>query len=101
MPLRKKGKLPYPKAALLSRNYVDYSGQAKTLEIKTGSIAAGDRILIVDEWTETGRTLRCSMDLLKELGCTVVGLATIGINDGEGTREWIDTGFIQYIGKDI
>lgn len=101
IPLRKKDKLPYPKEALVSRNYIDYSGKEKAFEIKKEFVTAGNRILIVDEWVETGASLHCSMSLLKQLGCIIIGLATIGIDYCEGTKEWIDSGFIKFIGMNI
>ena len=101
IPLRKADKLPYPKEMLFSQKYVDYSDKEKTLEIRKGHVTVDDRILIVDEWVETGVSLHCCISLLEKLGCIIVGLATIGIDYREGTKNWIDTGFIQYIGKNI
>ena len=99
VPLRKIDKLPYPKDVLVSQSYFDYSDTAKALELKESYINAGDRILIVDEWVETGISMRCCMNLLQKLGCTVVGLATIGIDYREETKDWIDNGFVTFIGK--
>jgi len=101
IPLRKIDKLPYPKEVLISQKYVDYSDKEKALEIRKGYVTAGDRILIVDEWVETGVSLHCCINLLEKLGCTIVGLATIGIDYRESTKDWIDTDFIRYIGKNI
>ncbi|MDR0287305.1 MAG: adenine phosphoribosyltransferase [Clostridiales bacterium] len=101
IPMRKIDKLPYPKDELISQNYVDYSGKEKILEIKKDYVTAGDRVLIVDEWVETGVSMRCCVNLLEKLGCIIVGLATIGLNYCKGTKDWIDMGMIQYIGKNI
>ena len=101
VPLRKIDKLPYPKDILISQNYVDYAEIRKALEIKSNSVSAGDRILIADEWVETGESMQCCKNLLEKLGCDVVGLATVGIDYREATKDWIDTGFVRYIGKNI
>jgi len=101
IPLRKIDKLPYPKEILISQNYITHPDKDKALEIKKGYLTAGDKILIVDEWVETGVSLHCCINLLEKLGCSIVGLATIGIDCREETKDWIDTGFIRYIGKDI
>ena len=101
IPLRKSGRLPYPNELLISRSYIDYSRKEKSLEIKKDSIARGDRILIVDEWVETGTTMKCCIELLEKAGGTIAGLATIGIDYREQTKDWIDTGFIRFIGTDI
>ena len=101
VPLRKIDKLPYPKDVLVSQSYFDDSDTSKALEAKQGYVNAGDRILIVDEWVETGISMRCCMNLLQKLGCTVVGLATIGIDYRKETKDWIDNGFITFIEKDM
>jgi len=101
VPLRKIDKLPYPKEKFVTQNYVGYSEIRKALEIKVDSVSKNDRILIVDEWVETGESMQCCIDLLEKLGCNIVGLATIGIDYREATKSWIDTGFIRYIGKNI
>jgi len=101
VPLRKIDKLPYPKDVLVSQSYFDDSDTAKALEAKESYVNAGDRILIVDEWVETGISMRCCMNLLQKLGCTVVGLATIGIDYRKETKDWIDNGFVTFIGKNM
>jgi adenine phosphoribosyltransferase len=101
IPIRKRGKLPYPNASLVSCEYRDYSNVNKSLEIKRGSLAAGSRVLVVDEWIETGASIRCCMELLESEGGIISGLATIGINYNEDTMGWIDSGFVSFIGRDI
>jgi len=101
IPIRKVGRLPYPKDLLISQSYVDYSNKPKALEINKNYVSAGDRILIVDEWVETGRTIQCCIRLLEQLGCAVVGLATIGIDCHEGTKHWLDGGFVTCIGQNM
>jgi len=101
IPLRKANGLPYQKELIISQKYVDYSGKAKELEIKKDSVIAGDKILIVDEWVETGASLHCCIKLLEKLGGIIVGLASIGTDYKEGTKEWIDSGFIHFVGKDM
>ena len=101
VPLRKGGKLPYPKEMIISQNYIDYSNKEKTLEIKKNTVTAGSRALIVDEWVETGISMHCCIGLLNKIGCTVAGLAAIGIDYREGTKDWIDSGFIRFIGRDM
>ena len=101
IPIRKIDKLPYPKEDLVSQKYIDYSNKTKALEITKAYVTAGDKILVVDEWVESGMSLHCCMNLLEKLGCNIVGLATIGIDYRDGTKDWIDSGFIQFIGMDI
>ena len=99
--VRKGGRLPYAETELISTCFSDYSGEQKSFEIHRMSPVRGKRILIVDDWVETGSQMTALMDLLKQLGCTIVGLATVGIDTNEVTREWIETGFVAHIGTDI
>ena len=101
VPLRKGGKLPYPKENIISYTYTDDKHDGKIYGIKKDSIIANERVLIVDEWVEDGATLKCCIGLLNKIECTITGLATIGIDYNEGTKDWIDTGFIRFIGKNM
>ena len=51
VPIRKDGKLPVVSDAV---GFVDYTGQVKSLELRKGAITPGTRVLLVDEWIETG-----------------------------------------------
>lgn len=54
VPIRKGGKLPYPREVLLRRELADYSGEAKALELHPDALDEDDRVLLVDDWVETG-----------------------------------------------
>ena len=60
----------------------DYSGQEKRLEIAVDALGAGDRVLIVDDWSETGEQLRAAITLIERLGSTVVGAAFVHAEHG-------------------
>jgi len=99
--IRKGERLPYADQQIIEARYTDYSHAEKSLAIKAGSLHAVSRILLADEWIETGASIRSCIDLLTRQGCNIAGIATIGINENEHTRHWIDTGFALFIGKDI
>ncbi|XP_040194454.1 adenine phosphoribosyltransferase-like [Rana temporaria] len=89
----KKGFLAIRKAGHLcvkthSQSYVDYSGREKTAEVRKDAIKPGLRILLVDQWIETGGTMRAAIKLVEEQGGVVAGVATICIEDSEGGR-WV------------
>ncbi|XP_063811957.1 adenine phosphoribosyltransferase-like isoform X2 [Pseudophryne corroboree] len=69
-----------------SQLYVDYSEKEKTLEVRTDAIKAGLRILLVDQWIETGGTMRAAIKLVEEQGGIVAGVAAICIEDSVGGR---------------
>ncbi|XP_064893019.1 adenine phosphoribosyltransferase-like isoform X1 [Columba livia] len=72
----------------LEQPYSDYSGREKVMEVRTDTISPGLRILLVDQWVETGGTMRAAIQLVERLGGVVAGVAAICIEDSEGGR-WI------------
>ncbi len=82
IPIRKGGKLP---VAVLAADFVDYSGQRKVLEIRCGLLQPGDRVLLVDEWIETGAQIQAAVHLIEQEGGVVAGIATINIDDNPQT----------------
>ena len=73
VPVRKPGKLP---AATLSRDYALEYGET-ALEIHTDAIAAGQKVLVVDDVLATGGTLAATCQVLKELGAVVEGISVL------------------------
>lgn len=71
--MRKPGKLP---AATTSVSY-DLEYGTDSLEIHTDAIAAGDRVLIVDDLLATGGTAAAAVELVEGLGGTVAGLSFV------------------------
>jgi adenine phosphoribosyltransferase len=84
IPLRKGGKLPVD---VISREFCDYSSQVKTLELRQGMINLGDRVLLVDEWIETGAQVETAISLIESQGGIVVGIATINIDINPRTEK--------------
>jgi len=81
--IRKGGKIP---GAVDSKEFVDYSGTCKRLELKKGSVPAGAEVLLVDEWVETGTQVLTAAELLERSGGVIVGVCAISIDDNERTR---------------
>lgn len=86
----------------LEQPYSDYSGREKVMEVRTDTISPGEpagrshcgggggqhghqalshslcpspglRILLVDQWVETGGTMRAAIQLVERLGGVVAG----------------------------
>uniref|UniRef100_A0A8C0UBU1 adenine phosphoribosyltransferase n=1 Tax=Cyanistes caeruleus TaxID=156563 RepID=A0A8C0UBU1_CYACU len=95
--IRKAGHLCVQTAA---QPYTDYSGREKVMEVRTDAILPGEptgcspfgraasvstghsstaspppglRILLVDQWVETGGTMRAAIELVERLGGVVAG----------------------------
>jgi adenine phosphoribosyltransferase len=71
VPVRKFGKLP---SATVRASYALEYG-TDSLEIHKDGIEQGQRVLVVDDLLATGGTARATVDLVKQLGGTVDGLA--------------------------
>uniref|UniRef100_G1N2G1 adenine phosphoribosyltransferase n=1 Tax=Meleagris gallopavo TaxID=9103 RepID=G1N2G1_MELGA len=52
----------------LAEPYTDYSGREKVMEVRTDTVTPGMRILLVDQWVETGGTMRAAIQLVERQG---------------------------------
>ena len=82
VPVRKGGKLP---VEALRVEFVDYTHTRKALEIRPDALEPGARVLIVDEWIETGAQVRAAIELVERLGGLVAGIATIQMDTNAQT----------------
>src|SRR6476661_4230559 len=71
VPVRKLGKLPAPTI----RATYDLEYGSDSLEMHRDAITRGQKVLIVDDLLATGGTARATVDLVKQLGGIVVGVA--------------------------
>lgn len=84
VPVRKGGKRP---GRTDRQRCIDYTGEEKTLELRVDAIQPGTRVLLVDEWVETGAQMRAAVALVEGQGGVIVGLATIQMDDNNQTRQ--------------
>lgn len=87
IPIRKGNKLPVP---TFSSEFIDYTGRFKRLELRQDAVKPGDRILIVDDWIETGAQMRSALSLFEETEAEIVGFAAICIERNEKTKKVCD-----------
>ena len=73
VPIRKRGKLPHTTVA------ADYDLEygTATIEVHTDAVAAGQRVLLVDDVLATGGTAAAAFGLLEQLGASVAALAVL------------------------
>ncbi len=71
VPVRKVGKLP----SKTVRVSYDLEYGSDSLEMHSDAIGQGSRVLVVDDLLATGGTARATVDLVKQLGGEVHGLA--------------------------
>jgi len=88
---RKGGKLPHNKKDLAKVLFWDYTkrlgeNQKKSIEIKKSSIRKGDKVLIVDEWIETGTQLKAVIKIVEKLGGQIIGISTMCADKNKKTK---------------
>jgi adenine phosphoribosyltransferase len=55
----------------------DYKGDSGPLRLQVGLLPTGARVLVVDDWFETGSQFRATRTLLERAGATVVGASVL------------------------
>ena len=80
---RKAGKLPVEADSVA---FVNYSGSTQQMEMRTPAFRPGTRVLLVDQWVETGGTMDAGVRLVERQGGIVAGIATVCIEENERTR---------------
>ena len=83
IPVRKGDKLPVPVDRV---TFVDYTGEQKALEVRQDAIEEGVRVLVVDEWIETGAQVGAAIELIEGRGGIVVGIASIAMDENPRTE---------------
>jgi adenine phosphoribosyltransferase len=73
VPVRKVGKLPHTKI----RVSYDLEYGTDSLEMHSDAVDKGQKVLIVDDLLATGGTARATVDLVRQLGGDVVGVAVL------------------------
>ncbi len=82
VPVRKGGKLPVAKESVA---FQDYSGAEKVFELRANPWPIGTRVLLTDEWIETGGTAQAAVELIERAGGVVAGIAAIAFRKNEKT----------------
>ena len=82
VPVRKGGKLPVKNERV---SFKDYSGAEKIFELRASPWPAGTRVLLTDEWIETGATAKAAVELIERAGGVVAGIAAIAFRKNEST----------------
>jgi len=82
VPVRKGGKLPVQNERVA---FKDYTGAEKALELRTNPWPPGTRVLLTDEWIETGATAQAAVALIERAGGVVAGIVAIAFRKNEMT----------------
>ncbi|XDA97954.1 phosphoribosyltransferase family protein [Sulfitobacter sp. LCG007] len=85
LPIRKAGKLCVETDKV---SYGNYSGRTQEMEMRTPAFAPGTRVLLVDQWVETGGTMDGAIRLVERQGGIVAGIVTITMEENERTAQY-------------
>jgi adenine phosphoribosyltransferase len=85
----RKGAGLFPGPKLTVPAAPDYRGNSHTLRIQTASLGEGDRVLLVDDWCETGSQALAARTLIEAAGAEFAGFACIVDQSAPGVAERI------------
>lgn len=76
VPVRKAGGL-FPGDKASRTTTPDYRGTVNTLRLQRSALAPGDRVVLVDDWIETGSQVRAVRELVAGCGAELAGCSVI------------------------
>ena len=85
LPIRKAGKLCVDTDSV---TFTNYSGRTQDMEVRTPAFLSGTRVLLVDQWIETGGTMDGAIRLVKRQEGIVAGLVAIAMESNDKTDEY-------------
>ena len=85
LPIRKAGKLCVDTDSV---TFTNYSGRTQDMEVRTPAFLSGTRVLLVDQWIETGGTMDGAIRLVKRQEGIVAGLVAIAMESNDKTDKY-------------
>lgn len=85
LPIRKAGKLCVDTDKV---SFGNYSGRVQDMEMRLPAFGPGTKVLLADQWVETGGTMDGAIRLVERQGGKVVGLAAVAIEENEVTNAY-------------
>ena len=85
LPIRKAGKLCVDTESV---TFTNYSGRTQDMEVRTPAFLSGTRVLLVDQWIETGGTMDGAIRLIKRQEGIVAGLVAIAMESNDKTDKY-------------
>uniref|UniRef100_UPI003527AC17 phosphoribosyltransferase family protein n=1 Tax=Roseovarius conchicola TaxID=3121636 RepID=UPI003527AC17 len=85
LPIRKAGKLCVDTD---SSSMTNYSGKTQDMEMRLPAYAPGTRVLLVDQWVETGGTMEGAVQLVEQQQGIVAGMVAVVMEENEATNAY-------------
>jgi adenine phosphoribosyltransferase len=83
LPIRKAGKLCVETDKV---SFGNYSGRIQDMEMRKPAFAPGTKVLLADQWVETGGTMDGAVRLVERQGGKVVAMAAVAIEENDVTK---------------
>lgn len=96
VPVRRKGKL---KNDTFSASFIDYSNKEKTLEIHKNAFSENQNVILVDDWVETGSTLKAAISLIEKAGGSIVGVFALMDDSSENLKAYLKKYNYKYLSR--
>ena len=84
LPIRKAGKLCVDTKKV---DFVNYSKRNQFMEIRFPAFEVGTKVIIVDQWVETGGTMGAAIRLIEQQGGLVKGVIALAIEENDNTKK--------------
>ena len=84
LPIRKAGKLCVDTKKV---DIVNNSKRNQFMEIRFPAFEAGTKVIIVDQWVETGGTMGAAIRLIEQQGGLVKGVIALAIEENDNTKK--------------
>ncbi len=85
LPIRKAGKLCVETDGV---PFTNYSRRTQSMEVRKPAFAPDTRVLLVDQWVETGGTMEGAIQLIERQHGKVAGLVALVFEDNEQTAKY-------------
>jgi adenine phosphoribosyltransferase len=82
--VRKGGSLPVPTDEVV---YSYSKGTGKTMELRCPAFKPGTRVVVVDQWVDSGGSMRAAINLIERQEGVVVGVVALCIEDGPSEKK--------------
>jgi adenine phosphoribosyltransferase len=82
LPVRKAGKLCVDTDKV---SFTNYSGKTQDMELRQPAFAPGTRVLLADQWIQTGGTMEAAIALVERQQGIVAGIVTIAMENCAAT----------------
>jgi adenine phosphoribosyltransferase len=87
VPIRKAGKLPVRTDRL---ELPVVRAQPRTLELRSGALAAGARVLLVDDWIKSGTQIAGAIQLIEGQNASIEGVMSLNVEINQVTQPLLE-----------